>query len=264
MKGSKNASRRGSTLSQRSNNRNNLNRKGNQMKNSMTRGGNPVQSNNNSAMNMNRSNNNNSGMNMNRSNNNNNGMNRSNNNNNMNRGNNGNMTPNRMNPGPQSVSSNNSFNQSPPKRPQYSNRNVGGGNNMNRTPPRGRGGGSNKGSKKGSRKGSRRGSRDNSPRSRGGVEMDRSQSPNFTPNRSNMNGSLTSTPKRGMSAKQRKFYERLQNHKRKKASSPSPIKNSNVQVNRGMEVHYDSRVPEQEKIFDPNKSINLMAQDPYA
>ena len=94
--------------------------------------------------------------------------------------------------------------------------------------------------------------------------MQRSNSPNFTPNRSNIDGSLTSTPKRGMSAKQRKFYERLQNHKRKKASNPSPIKNSRVQVNRGMEVHYDSRVPEQEKIFDPNKSINLMAQDPYA
>lgn len=89
-------------------------------------------------------------------------------------------------------------------------------------------------------------------------------SPNFTPTRSNIGGSPTSTPKRGMSAKQRRFYERLQKHKQKKANSPSPIRsNSRVQVNRGMEVHYDSQVPEQEKIFDPNKSINLMAQDPY-
>lgn len=66
-----------------------------------------------------------------------------------------------------------------------------------------------------------------------------------------------------MSAKQRRFYERLQNHKRKKASSPSPVNHSRVQINRGMEVHYDSQVPEQEKIFDPSKSINLMVQDPY-
>jgi hypothetical protein len=113
----------------------------------------------------------------------------------------------------------------------------------------------------------------NSPMSRNqqspGIEMQRSRnngagtSPNFTPTRSNIGGSPTSTPKRGMSAKQRRFYERLQKHKQKKANSPSPIRsNSRVQVNRGMEVHYDSQVPEQEKIFDPNKSINLMAQDP--
>jgi hypothetical protein len=101
----------------------------------------------------------------------------------------------------------------------------------------------------------------------------RNPSPNFTPTRqtnSNLNNSNlgrsqspVGTPKRGMSAKQRRFYERLQNHKKKKASSPSPVNNSRVQINRGMEVHYDSQVPEQEKIFDPNKSINLMVQDPY-
>ena len=85
----------------------------------------------------------------------------------------------------------------------------------------------------------------------------------FTPARSNLGGSSLSrsTPKRGMSAKQRRFYERLQKHKRRKDASPSPYRNNEGE--RGMEVHYDSQVPEQEKIFDPNKSINLMAQDPY-
>jgi hypothetical protein len=92
------------------------------------------------------------------------------------------------------------------------------------------------------------------------------QGPAFSPNTSQMNltnsnlgrsQSPNGTPKRGMSAKQRRFYERLQNHKKQKANSPSPGK-SRVQINRGMEVHYDSQVPEQEKIFDPNKSINLM------
>lgn len=161
----------------------------------------------------------------------------------------------RGNPPPQSdiSSNNNSFLASPrnnkpkPKPQQASATNFNNSNtNMNRTPPRGNT------------------MNRSSPNNQRGMEMKRSESPNFTPSRSNINGSMTSTPKRGMSAKQRKFYERLQNHKRKKASSPSPIRSSNVQVNRGMEVHYDSRVPEQEKIFDPNKSINLMAQDPYA
>lgn len=90
-----------------------------------------------------------------------------------------------------------------------------------------------------------------------GVEMQkvtninqRNPSPNFTPpgrQQSNLNNSNlgrsqspVGTPKRGMSAKQRRFYERLQNHKKMKASSPSPINNSRVQINRGMEVHYDS------------------------
>ena len=91
--------------------------------------------------------------------------------------------------------------------------------------------------------------------------------PQFTPTRSNLGNSSRSrsTPKRGMSAKQRRFYERLQNHKKRKGASPSPIRNNTRNsASRNMEVHYDSQVPEQEKIFDPNKSINLMAQDPYA
>ena len=105
-----------------------------------------------------------------------------------------------------------------------------------------------------------------SPENNNNGGFGRGTSPNFTPTRSNLGNSSRSTPKRGMSAKQRRFYERLQNHKKRKGASPSPIRNNARagNLNRGMEVHYDSQVPEQEKIFDPNKSINLMAQDPYA
>jgi hypothetical protein len=116
----------------------------------------------------------------------------------------------------------------------------------------------------------------NNTKNTSGIEMQPQVAPNFSSprndntmsaiNNSNLGRSESpiGTPKRGMSAKQRRFYERLQQHKKIKGSSPSPIRNnSRVQINRGMEVHYDSQVPEQEKIFDPSKSINLMVQDPY-
>ena len=79
----------------------------------------------------------------------------------------------------------------------------------------------------------------------------------------NTNYGGTSTPRSpGISMKEQKFFERLQQFNEEKKSPNRTIQTS--QINRGLEVHYESVVPEQENVFDPTKSYNLMQMDPLA
>lgn len=86
-----------------------------------------------------------------------------------------------------------------------------------------------------------------------------------TPTKSTIQESVV--PQLGMSAKQKRFYERLQEFKKKKEQTPGKIPGQEDEddshINRGLDVHYDSVVPKFEVVYNPDKSMNLMVEDPF-
>ena len=75
-------------------------------------------------------------------------------------------------------------------------------------------------------------------------------------------GSQMSGVKTRMSAKQRRFYNKLKRKNKSNVSPESKVSYSTME-RRQIEVHFDSNVPKAETVFDPQKSCNLMVFNPH-
>ena len=78
----------------------------------------------------------------------------------------------------------------------------------------------------------------------------------------NNRSSMEDNPTLHMSAKQKRFYDKLQQYKLKNGQKKSHY--DIEAANREMEVRYDSVQPDVEQIERPHFSMNLMATDPFA